>query len=70
MRSLSSSVTSRVQHDLITGPAFIVIKAADEFKDKTTAIDQPWRTDFTAKMMRDNLYEPLWVGGGNKALSH
>jgi hypothetical protein len=56
MRSLSSSVTSRVQHDLITGPAFIVIKAADEFKDKTTAIDQPWRTDFTAKMMRDNLY--------------
>ena len=24
-------------HDLITSPAFIVIKAADEFKDKTTA---------------------------------
>jgi putative transposase len=24
-------------HDLITSPAFIVVKAADEFKDKTTA---------------------------------
>ena len=24
-------------HDLITSPAFIVMKAADEFKDKTTA---------------------------------
>lgn len=27
-------------HDLVTSPAFIVIKAADEFKDKTTAINQ------------------------------
>ncbi len=26
-------------HDLITSPAFIVIKAANEFKDKTTAIN-------------------------------
>jgi transposase InsO family protein len=33
--------------DLITSPAFIVIKAADEFKDKTTAINQLWQTDFT-----------------------
>ena len=24
-------------HDLITSPAFVVIKAADEFRDKTTA---------------------------------
>jgi hypothetical protein len=30
-------------HDLIGSPAFIVIKAADEFKDKTTAP----QTDFT-----------------------
>ena len=34
-------------HDLITSPAFIVIKADNEFKDKTTAPNQMWQTDFT-----------------------
>ena len=34
-------------HDLITSPAYIVMKAADEFKDKTTAPNQMWQTDFT-----------------------
>jgi transposase InsO family protein len=34
-------------HDLITSPAFIVIKPADEFKDKTSAPNQLWQTDFT-----------------------
>ncbi len=34
-------------HDLITSPAFIVLKAANEFKDKTTAINQLWQIDFT-----------------------
>ena len=34
-------------HDLIASPAYIVIKAADEFKDKTTAPNQLWQTDFT-----------------------
>ncbi len=34
-------------HDLITSPAFIVMKAASEFQDKTTAINQLWQTDFT-----------------------
>jgi putative transposase len=34
-------------HDLITSPAFIVVKAADEFKDKTTVPNQLWQTDFT-----------------------
>ena len=34
-------------HDLITSPAFIVIKAASEFQDKTTAINPLWQTDFT-----------------------
>jgi hypothetical protein len=28
--------------DLITSPAFIVIKAAGEFRDQTTAINQLW----------------------------
>ena len=34
-------------HDLITSPAFIVMKAANEFQDKTTAPNQMWQTDFT-----------------------
>ncbi len=34
-------------HDLIASPAFVVIKAADEFRDKTTAPNQLWQTDFT-----------------------
>ena len=34
-------------HNLITSPAFVVIKVADEFRDKTTAINQMWQTDFT-----------------------
>jgi transposase InsO family protein len=34
-------------HDLITSPAYVVIKAASEFKDKTTAPNQLWQTDFT-----------------------
>ena len=29
-------------HDLITSPAFIVIKAADEFTDKTTVPNEMW----------------------------
>ncbi len=34
-------------HDLITSPAFIVMKTASEFRDKTTAPNQMWQTDFT-----------------------
>ena len=34
-------------HDLITSPTFVVIKAANEFKDKTIAPNQMWQTDFT-----------------------
>ena len=33
--------------DLITSPAVVVVKAADEFHDKTTAPNQLWQTDFT-----------------------
>jgi transposase InsO family protein len=32
---------------LVTSPAFVVIKAAEAFKDKTTAPNQLWQTDFT-----------------------
>jgi putative transposase len=34
-------------NDLITSPAFVVIKAAEEFKDKTTRPNEMWQTDFT-----------------------
>jgi putative transposase len=33
--------------DLITSPAFISIKAAESFTDKTSAINEMWQTDFT-----------------------
>ena len=32
---------------LITAPAFTLKSAADEFKDKTTAVNELWQTDFT-----------------------
>jgi putative transposase len=34
-------------HDLVTSPAWIVLKAADQFDQPTTAINQLWQTDFT-----------------------
>ena len=34
-------------HDLIASPAYIVIKAAEAFKHKTSAPNQLWQTDFT-----------------------
>src|SRR5262249_53092364 len=34
-------------HDLITNPALILLKGSHEFKDKTTAPNQLWQTDFT-----------------------
>ena len=41
--------------DLITSPTYIVIKAADGFRDKTTAPNQIWQTDFT-------YLEGRWLG--------
>ena len=35
------------EHDLVTSPAWIVLKAADQFEQPTTAINQLWQTDFT-----------------------
>ena len=34
-------------HDLITSPAYIVVKASDEFQHKTTRPNEMWQTDFT-----------------------
>jgi len=33
--------------DLIPAPAHVVIKAADEFRDKTRRVNELWQTDFT-----------------------
>lgn len=33
-------------HDLVASLDFIVTKAADEFKDKTRALNQLWQTNF------------------------
>ncbi len=35
------------EHDLVTSPAWIVLKAADRFAQPTTAINQLWQTDCT-----------------------
>jgi transposase InsO family protein len=46
---LSESTVYRIlkRHDLITAPAFIVLKAAERFANPTTAVNQLWQTDFT-----------------------
>ena len=49
-------------HDLITSPAYIVIRAADEFKDKTTAPNQMWQMSAISTLgtvWRDCLAEGL-----------
>jgi len=39
-------------HDLITSPAFVLLKAADTFQHPTTAPNQLWRTSFTYLKVR------------------
>jgi putative transposase len=34
-------------YDLVTSPAYIVLSASDEFKHKTSRVNQLWQTDFT-----------------------
>jgi putative transposase len=50
-------------HDLITSPAYVVIKAANEFKDKTTTINQLWQTDFTYLKITMTSRATSWPGG-------
>ena len=45
--SESSAYRILKEAGLITAPDYVVIKAAEEFKNKTTAINQMWQTDFT-----------------------
>jgi hypothetical protein len=50
--------------DLIASPAFIVIKAADPFKDKTTAPNQLWQTDFTFNCSRHYRHQRGYIRHG------
>lgn len=34
-------------HDLIISPAYVIIKAADQFHTKNTRTNEMWQTDFT-----------------------
>ena len=47
---ISESSVYRIlkERGLITSPAWILMAAADEFKDKTTYVHQQWQTDFSA----------------------
>ncbi len=46
---ISESSVYRIlkERGLITSPAWILMQAADEFKDKTKYVHQQWQTDFT-----------------------
>jgi transposase-like protein len=48
-RYVSESSVYRIlkQNGLITTPAFMLIKAGDEYKDKTHRVNEMWQTDFT-----------------------
>jgi hypothetical protein len=47
LRDALKSNSLRCDHDLIASPACMVMKAAGEFKNKKTAPNQLWQTDFT-----------------------
>lgn len=48
-RHVSESSVYRIlkERGLITSPAFILLAAADEFKNKTTRVNEMWQTDFS-----------------------
>ncbi len=46
---ISESTVYRIlkSRGLVTSPAYMLIRASDSFKKKTTAVNQMWQTDFT-----------------------
>ena len=60
------------ERDLITSPAFVVIKAADEFRDKTTHPNELWQTDFTylkGEPLKAPLVQAQWRTAGAGIIS-
>jgi transposase InsO family protein len=45
--SESSVYRTLKAYDLITSPAYVLLRASDKFKNPTTRINQLWQTDFT-----------------------
>ena len=45
-------------HDLITSSAFIMVKAAGEFKDQRTAPNQMWRSVIAVILVRFHIRLP------------
>jgi len=41
------------EYELRTSPAYIVVSAADKFKNPTTRVDEMWQTDFTYLFVRN-----------------
>ena len=69
--SKSSAYRFLKEADLITAPDYVVFKAADEFTDKTTAINEMWQTDFTYfKIIGVGLVLPQHDPGRVQSLYH
>jgi len=45
--SESSVYRTLKAYDLITSPAYVLIRASDKFNNPTTRVNEPWQTDFT-----------------------
>ncbi|WP_106607202.1 helix-turn-helix domain-containing protein [Shimia abyssi] len=52
--SVSTVYRNLKAHDLITSPAFIVLKPANQFQHEPTAISQLWQTATSAHLLNES----------------